>query len=257
MWGFATSQAGDVDIIAGTQTAFSGTVVMSNSNNVSFGMSNSSVVTATVAVPTLSFWDNIYEPEGLNAGWTYGSAYFFPLNQWLFPGNMTISTLNIDVSASAQSTGAHTVSLQLGIYVVSNNSTLSLINSVQTSWGFAATSNMSTKYNGMRWISIHSSLWSSQPVLSNASYIFGVNVLSSSQSQLLSFIGQQFNNGDQRSGTIGTSVVTATSLAQYPYGGQMTATTNALPASINVSALAQTNILFAPHMVFDNLVRSF
>lgn len=37
---------------AGTQTATSGTVVFSNSNGISFGMSNSSVITASYTVPT-------------------------------------------------------------------------------------------------------------------------------------------------------------------------------------------------------------
>jgi fibronectin-binding autotransporter adhesin len=43
-----------INLAAGTQTATSGTVVFSNSNGISFGMSNSSIVTASYTVPTVT-----------------------------------------------------------------------------------------------------------------------------------------------------------------------------------------------------------
>jgi hypothetical protein len=58
------------NIAAGTQTATSGTVVFSNSNNITFGMSGSTQVTASFdpKFATLSFYQNI------PAGWLQASA---------------------------------------------------------------------------------------------------------------------------------------------------------------------------------------
>lgn len=61
-------------LAAGTQTATSGTAVFSNSNGISFGMSNSSVVTASYTVPSTA---GLLSAVNLSAGTTSNNASAF------------------------------------------------------------------------------------------------------------------------------------------------------------------------------------
>jgi hypothetical protein len=132
--------AGDgVNILAaGTQTAnTTGTVVFVNSNGVTFGMSNNSVITASVnaggAAPVATRW--IPDFPASTASQTFGSmnrttasAFFFP---FYADGDVQFNILYVMNQMSfvtSSVSGQQTISSRFGIY--SNNaSTLSLISS--------------------------------------------------------------------------------------------------------------------------------
>lgn len=73
---------GGIAAAAGTQTATSGTVVFSNSNNMTFGMSNSSVITASYVPPGISDfvapW--AWSGRGTNSSLGQNTLYFMPVD---------------------------------------------------------------------------------------------------------------------------------------------------------------------------------
>lgn len=73
---------GGIAAAAGTQTATSGTVVFSNSNNMTFGMSNSSVITASYLPPGISDfvapW--AWSGRGTNSSLGQNTLYFMPVD---------------------------------------------------------------------------------------------------------------------------------------------------------------------------------
>lgn len=121
---------------AGTQTAFTGTVIFSNSNNISFGMSNNSVVTASFAgnnsqTNTLFFNAMPASTTGLQIvgiGVSTASAHFFPFYlPYYFEGNLVQIACIISQVTSTVS-GRQSFTLNYGLYS-NNNSTLSQISS--------------------------------------------------------------------------------------------------------------------------------
>jgi hypothetical protein len=140
--------AGDgVNILAaGTQTAATtGTVLFSNANGVTFGMSNSSVITASVnagggAAAELSFWPDMVNslgqtsmdkgatanPGGASTNTTV-SIYLRPIQ---LPGNLRVSQNRMIMSyGTAAGTGSFTFAHSAGLYSL-NGSSMSLI----TAW---------------------------------------------------------------------------------------------------------------------------
>ena len=266
MWSYAGVQGSVLAVAAGTQTALS-QALLSNANGISFGMSGSSQVTASAA-PNLSVWGNVLFGLKNPIITRHGTAFFFPLAHplWIFPGNMTVSTMFVDMIASMSATNAstqgQTYSLQIGVYTLNGSSSLSLLNSVQTTFGFAANNQMSTNYNGERFVSIHSSQWSSQPVFSQAMYVIGVNILSSGTNVPLSWQGYNWERvggapSFQRSGSINASGA-AVSLGANPFMGEMTVSTSAMPASVHISNLARSgSSTQVVHLEFQNLISAF
>ena len=266
------STIGTLAISAGTQSVQSGTVVFSNSNNVSFGMDSSSIVTAQTGAQ-LSFYDNLLLRNGntpaIPCTTQQGSMIFWPLNplRMEFPGFMTVNTacidMSCDMSVTNSSTQGQTFSIQLALYTISGSVTLSLLNSVQTTFGFAANHSISSQVNGQRFFTIHSSQWSTTPVLSPAMYIVGINIVkdagANASSLLFSWMGQSLANFEVRSGTIGSSVNTsASTLGAFAYSGVALTTVSTPPASIHISALQKANLSFpAVHLVFNNLMSKF
>ena len=255
--------AGVQAISAGTATA-QNTVVLSNSNNISFGV-NGSTVTAN-AQPLVSYWDNgIVATQGLGAGSQMnGTMILFPLTplEPLFPGQMTASTMLLAISGLAgQTVGANTYTIQIGIYTISNSSTLNLLNSVASTWTFAVgnSKSISTFVGGFRYLTIHSTQWSASPTFSETRYIVGLNILSAGASIALSWLGQSINTSGQVSGTWGVSQAANTTQGFNPWSGQMTATTASPPGSIAISDFQHTGVSvnFVPRIVFNNLVSAY
>jgi uncharacterized protein (UPF0333 family) len=253
----ATANATGLGISAGSQSVSTGTLVFSNSNNITFGMSGSSRVTASYAGPNFDFYANL-PVFGISSsmGTTHGQLRFYPIDeQGPFLGNITANTVLLLMSGTGgtASSSSHSYTLQLGIYTV-NGASLSLLNSVSSSWGFTAATSASANYVGPRFLTIHSSQWSAQPVLSQAIYVLGINLLSSNFGQQLSFLGGiTRTTAMQFSGTVGTSVATATSMGGLPYIGVVTATTNAMPANMAFSDLERSDSLayFNPLVILN------
>jgi len=128
-------------------TNASGTIA---SNNISV-----SVDEPGGAEKTISYWDNI----GLNSATAAigGKAHqnstlmIFPLDaaDRYFPGRITANTLYFDLSQSGSTatlSAAHTTHVSFGIYT-RNASTLSLLDSVYTSYGAAVTNKSNSNFN--------------------------------------------------------------------------------------------------------------
>jgi hypothetical protein len=213
---------------------------------------------------TSPFYDNIDFGATNSAGigvfaftGSHRSLFLSPIdgNHVEFPDNITASTMHLNLSLSgstATASAAFTSRFYLGIYT-ENGVSLSLLNSVQASFGFAAAStNNSTGFAGVRFLPIASSLWSSQPVFSaGGRYHLGWFWSSSGAlGQTGQLIGYGRYSSGQRSGSIGVSQVTATSIGYAPFYGVYTATTNALPVSIANSQLIKTaaTAAFIPHV---------
>ncbi len=313
------------NIAAGTQTATSGTVVFSNSNNITFGMSNNSVVTASfnpinigmsnignTAGTTGTFdggnlqyvlagGNNITLSQSANANSVTLSIHgapslsrsylnnlgplatasgamgsrnvvdrqlmVFPLKpfQDLFNGNMTLNTMLLDLSVSGSTAtlsaaGISTV-LRFGLYRLATTGatlSLSLINSFAQTYGLAGgATNNSTYWQGQRWISVHSSEWSSQPVLTdNGHYFCGIHFSSvGSSAQTFALLGGFAGSTTGRSGMLGAAPANATHNGIFgPFLGVLGTTTGALPAGINYTQVNKQSASanFIPHIIAHN-----
>jgi hypothetical protein len=273
----APSGGGGAAISAAGSSVNAGTVVFSNSNNVSFGM-NGSTITATVTIagaspPIVQYFENMnlgseVSPLGTNAfTGSIKQLAVFPLNRAgaIFPGNMTANTANLYLSISglaATMSVAHTSTFWLGLYTL-NASTLSLLNSVSTSWGSnAANANLSTVFAGRRWLTFHSSQWSAQPVLTQGHYWFATLVNTAGiLNQTGGIFGQNiYASNSGHSGTIGVATANNVSMGLMPfYGIHSLSTFIALPVSIASNDLNKqvAGGVFVPMVVFNNLINSY
>lgn len=176
----------------------------------------------------------------------------------LFPVDITANTFFLDMSVSdvtTQMSKAFSSALHIGIYT-STGATLSLLNSVSTSWGFAASTNNSTAFAGERFLSIDSTKWSSQPVFLHGSRYFigylwtSAGVTASAGNLFGMYMYSTASAG--RFGTMGTSITgTATSQGQGRMYGLYSTTTASLPGSIANSELNKqtASVAFVPHVV--------
>ena len=259
-------------LAAGTQTATSGTAILSNANGITFGMAGSATITGSVIGPaTLQVWDNLNAAAGtivltFGVGTSNGSLLVGPLHQPSapFPGVMTASTMLLDMSGnpSGAQSNSHTFTARVGIYTASQ-STLSLLNSVSRTFGASANDLTNSQlYMGLRYLTIHSSVWSAEPAFSQTQYFVALNIESSNAGYDMSWLGQRFHADAVRSGTVGAASTSGnTSMGWFPYIGIYSATTNAMPGSIHISELQKTGSLtganFMPHVQFNNQVSAF
>lgn len=113
------SGAGGVAISAGTQLASTGTVAFANSNGVSFGMSGSSRITASVLPET---------PFGISAGTSSastGTIAFANSNGISFGLDNNQMTASYSQSTAPSAIGANTVSRSSGTILFSNSNNVS------------------------------------------------------------------------------------------------------------------------------------
>lgn len=111
---------GGIAAQAGTQTATSGTVVFSNSNNVTFGMSNSSVVTASVGYAKV----DVFVPfQGSHDHGNLANSRRLIMMPVAFGAGMDANALLIypHWSNSSNSTGTATFTFFYGLYTRSSN----------------------------------------------------------------------------------------------------------------------------------------
>jgi hypothetical protein len=173
---------GGVAIEAGTQVATSGTAVFSNSNNVSFGMSDSSVVTAQAALnvsagTTSQFLSNVVfsNANGASfglAGSTLTASFspgtisvfsqdadfvtHFPIAQAALsmqkvslPMNISATAAAILAAVSGSSNSTDAVTIGMAVYTLSAG-TASLATSASRllSWTTGSATNVSSEYGG-------------------------------------------------------------------------------------------------------------
>ena len=246
-------------------------LVLAGGNNITMSQSidgqSGTITISALPIPTLSKWENVVVGDTQHSqSLSVENATFWLVDMApgapVFPGNMTVSTMFIDMEATSTSgqTAANSHTLQVGIYT-RNASTLSLLNSVQTTWAFSANTNNTQLYSGVRFLSIHSSLWSAQPTFSQDNYYMGFLARSSGSSIGLSLRGNLYLvTNDTRFGTMGISATAAnTSIGHAPFVGVSAASRTNLPVSIQLSELVKTGSLygFLPHMILYNVRSNF
>lgn len=196
----------------------------------------------------------------------FRTVWFAPLEPFngKFDDVMTANTMAIDMSLSgstATMSQVFTSSVSIGIYtLVSTAGTLSmaLVNSVSTSFGFAAAAtNNSTGFVAQRYLTIHSSQWSSQPSFSDGGrYIVGMvwNSAGAVSNQSNSVLGGYMLSTAARSGYIGQSGTVATWQGAGQFIGHYSATSTALPTAVNYTQVNKqvASANFIPHLIFHN-----
>ena len=274
------SAATPMQVIASGSAYSTGTVVISGSaaGNVTVSYNASTILLsgpAAMANLVMSSFNNLHGAQTLtstNATASTRSLFIFPLHPYdaVWPADITASTARILMSVSytttATNVAAMTLTAQLGIYKVSGSgsaATLSLINSVGLSFGSAGTRGstwVSQSMSGIRWWSVNSSVWSSNPVFYEGSVYYGAFFSSSGGPSIVTWAlyGASVLSTMNISGAMGEGSVSATSVGLPVWAGVYTNTTNALPtqilsADVNRQA-AMAN--FVPLIEFDMLTRS-
>ena len=252
----------------------SGTLTLAGGDNVTLSQNGNAVTISAGAgggggaAATGLYFDNMFQQNSVQAitytsvsTGMFGRVLIQPLapGNELFPYDLTASTmmLNFSNSGSSALSAAHSSSWYVGIYTRVNSTQLSLANSVMISYGMAAATNNSASYMGARWLSAHSSLFSSSPVFrAGTRYFFGILARSSGASYAsISLAGMHLGQSVQRSGQMAAAVTSATSYnAWHPFMGVHSLTTHtALPVSIANSEINKASAYanFIPQIVLD------
>jgi hypothetical protein len=186
-----------------------------------------------------------------------------PANE-LFPFHMTVTEANLNFSGSSNTnttaaSAAYTSSFFLGFYTRVNSTQLSLLNSASRAVTAGAATAGTSLRHGPRYVSFHSSIFSSQPVFAEGSRYWFAQLIRTSGAIYTSIPLQQFGQfhqlSVQRSGELGVNVSSGTSYnAWYPFMGVHSLTTySALPVSLAHSDINKASSLanFIPHLQFN------
>ena len=235
---------------------------MVGAGGITLSTSGSTVsISGPVYVPrTVDFYQNMDRGTTASLATANGTLMLQRLNQEndKFAGYATANTVMFNMTANMTATSlsnSHSVWVSIGLY--SDNATaLSLINSATTSWAISANTGNTASYHGPRWLSFVSSQWSSAPVfVDGGEYVLGIIFRSSNYAPPMSYVGQSYMMSNQRSGYLGTSMATNTSLAHGNYWNAMYATsTTAFPAVISSNQVNRNNAtaVFMPHVILNN-----
>lgn len=222
------------------------------SNGVTFGLAtgNDSVaarmvnITASYAPPAISHWANRWHLDGdvfqLVPVTGNSSFYIMPLNQDgdPFPAPMTVGTVDILLNGSSAS-AAFGMTYRGGIYTQVNSTQISLLNSFSNVLSFSTTQNATSRsdsYDGCRWMSVHSSQWSSQPVMSpGVQYWYGFAVSTSGASVITAWMGMQCRQIPSFKGRFQIAQSNTQGSAFGPFWGIVSS--GAPPANISVSQI--------------------
>lgn len=222
------------------------------------------------AAPTISYYRNLVPQNSVAPYATLGIPFdtlviqpLSPVEELGFPGNMTISTWLMHMSGSATATSlssSYSSTVLIGLYSFVNSTQISMVNSVSTTWARAAATGNTTNWLGPRFLTIHSSQWSSQPVLSyRTKYWWGVIHRSNNFSAMGAlWLGQYIGASTTHSGTVGVSQATNVSRGPVPFLGVISSQTS-LPATIGNSQVTKANATagFNPGIVLENLFSVF
>lgn len=229
---------------------------LSGAGGISISTNGSTIIISNVR--TLDYYQNMDRGASATIAVPFASLMLQRLNQenGLFAADLTANTVLLNMTANMTATSlsnSHSVSVSIGIYS-DNVSNLTLINSASTSWALGAATGNTSNYHGPRWLSFVSSQWSSAPnFVQGGDYVFGIRFSTSNYAPPMSYIGQNYMFSNQRSGFIGTSMATATTLAHGNYWNAVVNTT-ALPSSLAASQVNRINAsaIFIPHMILNN-----
>jgi hypothetical protein len=250
-----TGNTNNSAVVGGTNIVFSGGANITLVGSTAAGQ-------ATIGIsgydPAMSWFDNQIPGAVVTADLSSGQSLFvFPLTpaNELFPADMTLQTLMFDMSNTITS-AAFSRTLIVGFYTSVNSTQLSRLYSGSVTFGQTANANMSSSYSGIRWLTVHSSLFTTSPVfVANSRYWVALAWRTSGVVQSLAFIGQPLGHSSQRSGFMGINSVTNASLGQARFQGWHSVSTTGLPAALAQSDLSHIGIgaTFLPRMIFNNV----
>jgi hypothetical protein len=260
-----------IDAVSVSDALFSsGTFRITGGAGVTVGSDASGAVINAAANPSLSYYDNMVQgasnPNVATIATTANQMFVLPLDPGneLFPANMTVSTVMINLSVSSFSTShvAYSSSVYLGFYTRPNATSLALVNSASTSWNGASssTSDNASVAQGIRWLTFHNTRFSSSPAFTAGRYYMGYIVRSAGAATSAALFGQNHVGSQLRSGTIGVGTTTGnTAMGHYPLMGMFNTTTTALPAGIAATQINQATpgANFIPAVAFNNLTANF
>lgn len=187
-----------------------------------------------------------------------------PSNE-LFPMNISATRMDLNFSGSATTSStnlsaAFTSSFMIGFYTRVDSTRLDLVNSALVTTAAGASTANYSRALGARYLSFHSSQFSSAPVFTEggrywfAQLIRTSGAIYTSNSYLMQF-GMHHGMSVQRSGQLGAAASSNTSYnAWYPFMGVHATTTHtALPVSIAHSHLNKASSLanWIPHLMLN------
>jgi hypothetical protein len=244
----------------------SGTLTIAGGNNITLSQIGNAITISGAGALALNYWQNA-EHDISTIATSDGTFWLVPLlRAELFPGIMTANTVLLNFSCTdSVMTNAHTMTWRIGIYTA-NGVSLSLLNSVSTTWGAANGADHTSLFSGERFLTINSSAWSAQPTFSQADYYIGLigHANSDGDNPNYRMFGYRIlESANVRSGTIGVAMTSGnTSMGVIPWIGlsnSSRATNAALPSNIQISQLSKIGGLygFVPHIQFNNIQSNF
>jgi hypothetical protein len=258
-----------IDAISVSNALFSsGTFRITGGPGITVG-TDASGATINAGPATMSYFDNMVQ-IGAGAGSVqplvtpavaFGSLLVQPLSpaNEMFPGVMSVSTIMMQLSVNHTSNlAAATSTARIGIYTRNNATQLGLFNSASTTWAMGAS--VTASVQGLRWLTMNSSLFSSAPnFTNNVRYYYALVINSAGAAGSASYVGQNHLGSQQRSGTLGAASQTAASLQHFPMMGVYSSTTNAMPATIPAASIIGNNSLspLIPFVGFNNVTSAF
>lgn len=265
-----------IDAISVSNTLFSsGTFRITGGPQITVGSDASGAVLSAGVIG--SFFENaIPDPDtaqsglaqaSVNASMAGGRLIVQPVSpsNELFPMNITVTRMDLnfsgaDTTSNVNASAAFTSSFMLGFYTRANSTQLSLLNSVLLSTAAGASTANYSRSLGARYLSMHSSLFSSQPVFTEGGRYWFAQLIRTSgamyttASHLMQF-GMYQGATIQRSGQLGAASSGNTSFnAWYPFMGVHSNTTlSAMPASLAHSDLNKASSLanWIPHLLMN------
>jgi hypothetical protein len=247
-------------------------IIVQGDGAVSVGLSNGSLVISANAGgganPVHSFYQNLVPQNSAQPYTTLALVHrtmlmqpLSPIEGYGFPGDMTVSTFMMQLSASGTASSSYSSAVSIGLYLLANSSLLTLVNSASTSWSRPANAGNSTFMNGARYLTFHSSLWSTTPALSYGErYWYGVIHNSTNYSANgAAWLGQYVGASTQRSGTIGVSQANQTSQGMVPFLGVYSASLTSVPVSVGNSDVNKVNVSagFVPSVILNATISMF
>ena len=194
---------------------------------------------------SLPHWRSSPGPVNAGAGSTNGNFMVAPLDVdgEPFPGVLKANSLALAVSWNLTATSVSqqlSSSMRIGIYT-RNGSTLNLVNSALATFGNTNASNANTsRWNGVRMIQVVSSAWSKAPYfLPGQRYYMAIQFLSHITTGGMSLMNAQ-SFQTVYSGIQGATAPNATNMPFSPFRGVFTATTTAVPTTIQASQITGT-----------------
>lgn len=159
-------------------------------------------------------------------------------------GNLEANTWAIAVSYNWSNTSvsqAFSSTYRIGLYTRSG-STLNLINSASGTFGAtAAATGNSGSFHGVRYITIHSSQWSSKPyLLENQRYFLAAQLRSHVTTTAMSWMNAATAATAFSRTMYGVGAPNASHMPHAPFRGIFNATTSAVPATIQASQMTGT-----------------